>query len=85
MSRTLVEKFLAGSATQAQLARRYDLSPHLIIQWRNNYASGKLADLERRLESHDEAIQSLVEAIRQLMVPPEPERSRIGFIREDQQ
>lgn len=43
----------------------------------------KLADLERRLESHDEAIQSLVEAIRQLMVPPEPKRSRIGFIRED--
>ena len=47
LSRTVIEKFLAGSVTQAQLARRYDLSPHLIIQWRNNYASGKLADLER--------------------------------------
>jgi hypothetical protein len=39
----------------------------------------KLAELERRLESHDEAIQSLFSAIRQLMTPPEPKRRPIGF------
>jgi hypothetical protein len=39
----------------------------------------KLAELERRLESHDEHIQSLFEAIRQLMTPDPPSRPRIGF------
>ncbi len=40
----------------------------------------KLADLEQRVSSHDEAIQSLVAAIRRLMqpLPPSPSR-RIGF------
>jgi hypothetical protein len=40
----------------------------------------KLAELERKVSSHDEAIQSLVAAIRQLMQPP-PAVSprRIGF------
>jgi len=35
--------------------------------------------LERKLQNHDESIQSLVVAIRQLMVPPEPKRRPIGF------
>ena len=41
----------------------------------------KLAELERRLENHDEQILALVEAIRELMVPPPPKRGRkrIGF------
>ena len=41
----------------------------------------KLAELERRLENHDEQILALVEAIRELMVPPPPKqgRKRIGF------
>jgi len=39
----------------------------------------KLAELERKLENHDEHIQSLFEAIRQLMEPPEKPRRQIGF------
>ena len=39
----------------------------------------RLAELERRLESHDEAIHSLFSAIRQLMTPPAPKRRPIGF------
>ncbi len=40
----------------------------------------KLAELERKLEGHDEAIRSLMSAIRQLMETPEPKKSRpIGF------
>jgi hypothetical protein len=40
----------------------------------------KLAELEARLDSHDEQIVSLVRAIRELMTPPpEPKRKRIGF------
>ena len=40
----------------------------------------KLAELERRIESHDEHIQSLFHAIRQLTRPPEPKKRKIGFI-----
>ena len=40
----------------------------------------KLRELERKLEGHDEAIQSLFDAIRQLMTVPEPKRRPIGFL-----
>ena len=45
----------------------------------------KLAELERRIENHDESIHSLFEAIRQLMAPQaEPPRKEIGFhLKED--
>ena len=40
----------------------------------------KLAELERKIENHDESIHMLFEAIRQLMTPPaEPPRKEIGF------
>jgi len=39
----------------------------------------KLAELEDRLEGHDEQIQNIFEAIRQLMTPPEPPKKKIGF------
>ena len=43
----------------------------------------KLSELERKIEKHDVKIQSIFEAIRQLMAPP-PERpkSKIGFKQE---
>lgn len=44
----------------------------------------KLADLERKIENHDENIRSLFDAIRQLMTTPETPRREIGFhIKED--
>lgn len=39
----------------------------------------KLAELERRVESHDTHIRSLFDAIRQLMEPPSSKSRRIGF------
>jgi hypothetical protein len=45
----------------------------------NRHILTKLAELERRLEAHDADIQDLVEAIRELMNPAEPSRTRIGF------
>jgi ORF6N domain len=39
----------------------------------------KLAELEQRLKSHDADIQDLMNAIRELMSPEEPNRRRIGF------
>ena len=41
--------------------------------------AGKLAELERRVTSHDGHIKSLFDAIRQLMKPAEPKPRRIGF------
>ena len=43
----------------------------------------KLSELEGRVSGHDESIQNLFEAIRQLVEPPLPEdRPKIGFMRE---
>ncbi len=42
--------------------------------------AGKLAELEQHLESHDEQIQAIFEAIRQLMAPPAKSRKKIGFV-----
>jgi len=42
----------------------------------------KLVELEERLEAHDDQIQNIFEAIRQLMTPPERERKKIGFVNE---
>jgi hypothetical protein len=40
----------------------------------------KLADLERRIGAHDQQIQAVFQAIRQLMTQPEPKKRRIGFL-----
>jgi len=43
----------------------------------------KFSELESRVSGHDESIQNLFEAIRQLVEPPPPEnRKQIGFMRE---
>ena len=41
--------------------------------------AAKLAELETRIETHDENITALFEAIRQLMEPPARPRKPIGF------
>lgn len=45
----------------------------------NAQLAAKLADLEHRVANHDEHIQALFEAIRQLMTPPDPPPKQIGF------
>jgi len=41
--------------------------------------AAKLKELETRMQDHDEQIQTIFEAIRQLMAPPEKPKKRIGF------
>lgn len=41
----------------------------------------KLGQLERKIEKHDEEIKVIFNAIRQLMVPPEVKKRKIGFRR----
>jgi len=41
--------------------------------------AAKLDQMERKLSSHDQAIAGLIDAIRQLMNPPDPGHRGIGF------
>jgi len=45
----------------------------------NRHLAAKIDELENRLETHDDAIQELIQAIKELMAPPEPRRRKIGF------
>ena len=47
---------------------------------RHKQLAHKLNELERKIVKHDENIQDIFEAIRELMIPPEaPPKRRIGF------
>ncbi len=40
--------------------------------------------IERKLSTHDQAIAGILDAIRELMRPPEPaKKRRIGFVQDD--
>jgi hypothetical protein len=45
--------------------------------------ANKLAELERKVASHDGDIGALFDAIRQLMSPPERKKRKIGFLVEE--
>lgn len=45
----------------------------------NQQLAAKIYELESRLATHDDAIQQLIEAIKELMNPEDPPRGRIGF------
>lgn len=45
----------------------------------NRELARKFAELEKRVGKHDEEIDAILEAIRQLMTPPEKPRREIGF------
>src|SRR3989338_6080248 len=62
--------------------RRLRFSPSLPHAF-TEYGAIMLATVlnsQRAIESHDEHIQSLFHAIRQLMTPPEPKKRKIGFL-----
>ena len=45
----------------------------------NRELARKFSELERRIDEHDTEIDAILEAIRQLMAPPEKPRREIGF------
>jgi len=50
----------------------------------NRELARKFSELERRIDKHDVEIDAILEAIRQLMAPPEKPRREIGFhVREE--
>lgn len=45
----------------------------------NRQLASKIEELEKRLETHDTAIQELIDAIKEMMTPPKGPRKKIGF------
>jgi len=68
-----------------------EMSVHVIrafVQMRRLLATHKeltrkLSELESKVGEHDDQIRVIIEAIRQLMKPPEPKKRRIGFLVEE--
>ena len=46
----------------------------------NKELASKLKRLERKVDSHDQAIAGLIDAVREPLAPPEPKRRPIGFV-----
>jgi hypothetical protein len=46
---------------------------------KNRQLAAKVNELDRRLETHDTAIQEIIDAIKELMVPDPPSKRKIGF------
>jgi phage regulator Rha-like protein len=46
---------------------------------KNRQLAAKINELDRRLDTHDSAIQELIEAIKELMAPPGAPGRKIGF------
>jgi hypothetical protein len=45
----------------------------------NRQLAAKINELDRRLETHDTAIQDIIEAIKELMAPEPQSKRGIGF------
>jgi len=74
----VVEEYLAGEATQAQLARRYGVSDNLIFQWRKRYAEGKLEEVAGSTDK-DERIKELERMVGQLTMENELLKKGVRF------
>ena len=48
----IVDSIVSGSATQAEMAREYKISPVLINKWKKDYRAGKFFE---NVDSHDMA------------------------------
>ncbi|MGA9797598.1 MAG: ORF6N domain-containing protein [Terriglobales bacterium] len=46
---------------------------------KNRQLAAKIYELDRRLETHDTAIQDIIEAIKELMAPEGASKRKIGF------
>jgi len=46
---------------------------------KNRQLAAKINELDRRLETHDTAIQDLIDAIKELMLPEGTSKRKIGF------
>ncbi len=70
----------SGRAVQVNIAIMRAFVKLREIMATNRELARKFAELEKRVGAHDEQIQGILEAIRQLLAPPAPKPGReIGF------
>ena len=80
------------AATILNSPRATEVSVHVVrafIELRNLVAgnkelTSKMKRLERKVESHDQAITGLIDSMRQLLAPPDPKKRPIGFVIPDE-
>ena len=80
------------AATILNSARATEVSVHVVrafIELRNLVAgnkelASKMKRLERKVDSHDQAITGLIDSMRQLLAPPDPKKRPIGFVIPDE-
>ena len=80
------------AATILNSARATEVSVHVVrafIELRNLVAgnkelASKMKRLERKVDSHDQAITGLINSMRQLLAPPDPKKRPIGFVIPDE-
>ncbi len=64
--RQVVEEWLAGAASAAQLCRRYELCPTVLNHWKQHYLQGRLAEAEGTSQDQAQRIQELERMVGQL-------------------
>ena len=82
---------MLSSVLRSQRAIRVNIAiMRVFVRLRQVMASqkamaGKLAELEERIQDHDEQITNIFKAIRQLMAPPMKPKRKIGFDLKEEQ
>ena len=83
--RMVVEEYLSGSATQAQLSRRYNLSHNMVSRWRDEYVSGKLSrDKDSDVLARDARIRELERMVGKLAMENELLKKAAEFAEQQQ-
>jgi hypothetical protein len=75
---------MLSSVLNSDRAIRVNIAMRAFVKLRrmletNRELARKFSELERRVGKHDEEIAAILEAIRELMTPPEKPRREIGF------
>lgn len=70
--RMVVEQYLSGNHTQAQLLRHYDLSHNMLYRWRQEYESGAFnRESEAEIKAKDTRIRQLEQLVGRLTLETE--------------
>ena len=83
--RMVVEQYLSGNHTQAQLLRHYDLSHNMLYRWRQEYESGAYnRESEADVKAKDTRIRQLEQLVGRLTLENEFLKRAAAYTEEHQ-
>ena len=83
--RMVVEQYLSGNHTQAQLLRHYDLSHNMLYRWRQEYESGAYhRESEGEIKAKDTRIRQLEQLVGRLSLENEFLKRAAAYTEEHQ-